>query len=119
MTLPASIRKLMAPIRQLNDSDIARIAVYTFQARIAEQLTRGRVLLMGDAAHLTPPFAGQGMNAGLRDAMNVAWKVAMVVRGQATSSLLASYEVERRQPISAMIRSEERRVGKECRSRWS
>jgi 3-(3-hydroxy-phenyl)propionate hydroxylase len=103
MTLPASIRKLMAPIRQLNDSDIARIAVYTFQARIAEQLTRGRVLLMGDAAHLTPPFAGQGMNAGLRDAMNVAWKVAMVVRGQATSSLLASYEVERRQPIAAMI----------------
>jgi 3-(3-hydroxy-phenyl)propionate hydroxylase len=59
--------------------------------------------LLGDAAHLTPPFAGQGMNAGLRDAFNVAWKVALFIREQASLKLLQSYETERRDGIWAMI----------------
>jgi 3-(3-hydroxy-phenyl)propionate hydroxylase len=82
---------------------VIRAAVYTFHARVAETWQSGRVLLAGDAAHLTPPFAGQGMNAGLRDASNLAWKLAAHLKGFATASLLASYELERREPCLAMI----------------
>lgn len=103
MVTPESVQKLVGPIRRLEQRDILRATVYTFQARIAERLSKGRVLLLGDAAHLTPPFAGQGMNAGLRDTANVAWKVAMVVRKQAPPALLGSYELERRGPIWSMI----------------
>jgi 3-(3-hydroxy-phenyl)propionate hydroxylase len=103
MLRPNAVRALMDPIRTLADSDILRMAVYNFEARLAERLVEGRVLLLGDAAHLTPPFAGQGMNAGLRDALNVAWKVALFVRGKAASRLLQSYETERRDGIWAMI----------------
>ena len=103
MTRLETVQRLLAPIRELRPQDVLRIAVYTFEARIAERLVSHRVLLLGDAAHLTPPFAGQGMNAGIRDASNVAWKVALVVRGLAGVEMLASYEVERRNPINAMI----------------
>jgi 3-(3-hydroxy-phenyl)propionate hydroxylase len=99
----SSVQNLLAPMRQILPKDITRTAVYGFHARVAERLVDGRILLLGDAAHLTPPFAGQGMNAGLRDALNVAWKVAMVVRGEARAELLQSYETERRDPILAMI----------------
>jgi 3-(3-hydroxy-phenyl)propionate hydroxylase len=99
----SAVQKLLAPMRQVRAEDITRTAVYGFQARVAERLIDGRILLLGDAAHLTPPFAGQGMNAGLRDALNVAWKVALVVRGEARAELLQSYETERRAPIWAMI----------------
>jgi 3-(3-hydroxy-phenyl)propionate hydroxylase len=103
MMLLSTVQRLLAPMRQVHAEDITRTAVYGFQARVAERLIDGRILLLGDAAHLTPPFAGQGMNAGLRDALNVAWKVAMVVRGEARPELLGSYETERRDPILAMI----------------
>jgi 3-(3-hydroxy-phenyl)propionate hydroxylase len=103
MTRLDTVQRLLAPVRELRSQDVTRIAVYTFEARIADRLVSHRVMLLGDAAHLTPPFAGQGMNAGIRDASNVAWKVAMVVRGLAGIELLASYEVERRNPIKAMI----------------
>jgi 3-(3-hydroxy-phenyl)propionate hydroxylase len=78
--------------------------VYRFHARVAPVWRRGRVLLAGDAAHLTPPFAGQGMNSGIRDAHNLAWKLAAVVGGRADEDLLASYEVERRAHVWSMIR---------------
>ena len=58
-----------------------RVAEYTFRAQIADRWRRGNIFLLGDAAHLTPPFIGQGMGAGLRDAMNLAWKLAGVVNG--------------------------------------
>ena len=97
------LRKLLVPIRPLPQEDIMRAAIYTFHARVAERFGAGRIWLVGDAAHLTPPFAGQGMNAGIRDAHNIAWKAAMVVRGEAPPAILASYEAERREPARAMI----------------
>jgi len=84
-------------------SRIVRQVIYTFHARIAERWSNGRVFLAGDAAHLTPPFAGQGMNSGLRDAYNLAWKLAAVVRGDLGPQLLETYEVERRDHVWAMI----------------
>ena len=71
---------------------------------MAEKWRDGRVLLAGDAAHMTPQFIGQGMNAGVRDAYNLAWKLDAVLRGQAGTALLDSYERERRPHAAAMTR---------------
>lgn len=97
------VEELMLPFREIEQKDIIRKTIYTFNARIAERWREGRVLLAGDAAHLTPPFAGQGMNAGLRDAANVAWKLATVVNGGAGGHVLDSYGSERHDPAWAMI----------------
>jgi 2-polyprenyl-6-methoxyphenol hydroxylase-like FAD-dependent oxidoreductase len=78
------------------NAHIERHAVYTFQARIADRWQDRRVFLAGDAAHLMPPFAGQGMCSGIRDAANLAWKLDLVLAGTATPELLATYEEERR-----------------------
>lgn len=98
-----TLERLLAPIRPLPPEDIMRAAVYRFESRVADSWGRGRVWLAGDAAHLTPPFAGQGMNAGFRDAHNIAWKAALTVRG-ADPALLSSYDEERREPARAMVR---------------
>jgi flavoprotein hydroxylase len=82
---------------------LERHAVYTFQARAAAQWQVGRVLLAGDAAHQMPPFAGQGMCAGIRDAANLAWKLDLVLDGRATPALLATYDEERRPSADAAI----------------
>lgn len=82
---------------------LERKAVYTFRARIAEQWRKGRVLLAGDAAHQTPPFAGQGLCSGLRDAANLAWKLAAVIKNGAPDSLLDSYQPEREPNLRATI----------------
>ncbi|MES2412710.1 MAG: bifunctional 3-(3-hydroxy-phenyl)propionate/3-hydroxycinnamic acid hydroxylase [Pseudomonadota bacterium] len=83
--------------------EITRKVVYAFHARVAESWRKGRVFLAGDAAHLTPPFAGQGMNSGVRDAANLAWKLAAVVRGQMPASLLDTYEPERKPHAWSLI----------------
>jgi 3-(3-hydroxy-phenyl)propionate hydroxylase len=83
---------------------IRRKVVYRFHARVARRWSVGRVFIAGDAAHLTPPFAGQGMNSGIRDAFNLAWKMAAVVQGVAGSRLLDTYECERRGHAWKMIR---------------
>jgi 3-(3-hydroxy-phenyl)propionate hydroxylase len=82
---------------------IVRKAVYTFQSLIASSFVQGRVFLLGDAAHLMPPFGGQGMNSGLRDAHNLCWKLALVLHGQMHPSLLASYQQERYPHVAQMI----------------
>lgn len=82
---------------------LERHAVYTFRARYAEQWRAGRVLVAGDAAHLTPPFAGQGLCAGVRDAANLAWKLDLVLAGHATDSLLDTYQQERLPSAKASI----------------
>ena len=78
-------------------------AVYRFQARWVEQWSRGRVLLAGDAAHQTPPFAGQGLCTGLRDAANLAWKLDLVLRGHAPDALLDTFGRERGPHAEAVI----------------
>jgi hypothetical protein len=82
---------------------LERHAVYTFRARWADRWRNGRALIAGDAAHQMPPFAGQGMCAGLRDAANLAWKLDLVLRGLASEALLDGYQTERSPHVSAMI----------------
>lgn len=81
---------------------LRRKVVYTFHARMADRWRTGRVFLAGDAAHLMPPFAGQGMNSGVRDAHNLAWKLAAVASGHLGDGLLDSYEAERRDHAAEM-----------------
>lgn len=83
---------------------ITRSVVYTFHATFAAAYARGRVFLLGDAAHMMPPFGGQGMNCGLRDAHNLCWKLRLVLRGLAHPALLDSYSIERRQHTRQLIR---------------
>lgn len=100
---PEMLSELLRPHREYDESKILRKTIYTFHARLAERFRDSRILLLGDAAHLTPPFAGQGMNAGLRDAHNVAWKIAAIENGNASPAILDSYETERRKPAWDMI----------------
>lgn len=80
-----------------------RTRVYTHNGRLAGRFRQGRVLLAGDAAHVMPVWQGQGYNSGIRDAFNLGWKLAMVLRGAADDALLDSYEAERREHARAMI----------------
>ena len=87
---------LLAPHGATPDNAVlGRHSVYTFQACWATRWQEGRVLLAGDAAHLMPPFAGQGLGAGVRDAMNLSWKLDAVLRGVADEDLVATYGPER------------------------
>jgi 3-(3-hydroxy-phenyl)propionate hydroxylase len=85
------------------DGLIEREAVYEFHARMADSWRQGRVLLAGDAAHVMPPFGGQGLAAGMRDAANLAWKLDAVLHG-APPRLLDTYEAERRREVGAATR---------------
>jgi 3-(3-hydroxy-phenyl)propionate hydroxylase len=86
---------------QLN---LVRVAEYTFRAQIADRWHRDSIFLLGDAAHLTPPFIGQGMGAGIRDAMNLSWKLAGVLTGDLPSTTLGTYELERKPHVRSLIR---------------
>lgn len=95
---------LLAPWEAHTDGlEVVRVAEYTFRAQLADTWRRGDVFLLGDAAHLTPPFIGQGMGAGIRDAANLSWKVAAVIDGTLPADVLDSYEIERKPHARAMI----------------
>jgi 3-(3-hydroxy-phenyl)propionate hydroxylase len=104
MESDAKIEELLLPWTRGEKIRIERKAVYRFHARACRRFSRGRVFLAGDAAHVTPPFAGQGLVAGLRDAANLAWKLAWVVLGRADAGILDSYDQERRPHAVKMIR---------------
>jgi 3-(3-hydroxy-phenyl)propionate hydroxylase len=101
---PQSIYELLKPWNiDPAKSKIERAVVYTFHSALATQWRRGRLLLAGDSAHQTPPFLGQGMNSGLRDAGNLAWKLRDVIAGRAPDTLLDTYETERMEHVRAFI----------------
>jgi flavoprotein hydroxylase len=85
------------------NATLERHAVYTFQARWVDEWWKGRLLLAGDAAHQMPPFAGQGMCSGIRDAANLAWKLDLILRDRAPEAILASYATERAPQVRATI----------------
>lgn len=101
-----ALRPLIAPwIGAVGDDqlELIRVAEYTFRAKLADRWRSRNVFLLGDAAHLTPPFVGQGMGAGLRDAMNLAWKLAGVLDGSLSPAILDTYEQERKPHARKMI----------------
>ncbi|MGW6460825.1 bifunctional 3-(3-hydroxy-phenyl)propionate/3-hydroxycinnamic acid hydroxylase, partial [Streptomyces sp. NPDC055078] len=101
----ASLDRLLAPLFPELRFDIERSAVYTFHGLSARSWRTGRVLLAGDAAHQMPPFLGQGMCSGLRDASNLAWKLARVLRGRMPAALLDTYEAERAPHVRSVVES--------------
>jgi len=90
-----NLAKLLGDWGNVEDMEISRKAVYTFHARTAEKYQLGNVFLLGDSAHITPPFAGQGMMAGLRDAHNLCWKISAVLKKELSPRVLETYQVER------------------------
>lgn len=106
----ASLQALLPMIRPwvkgtaISYLELVRVAEYTFRAQVADRWRDGNVFVLGDAAHLTPPFIGQGMGAGLRDAMNLTWKIAGVLAGDLPESVLETYEAERKPHARALIR---------------
>lgn len=86
-----------------NDARLVRSAVYRFHAVVAPQMQKGNVFLAGDSAHQTPPFAGQGLNSGMRDAINLAWKMSFIKRGIASTKLLDTYTSEREPHVRTTV----------------
>ncbi|MCP1120212.1 3-(3-hydroxy-phenyl)propionate hydroxylase [Robbsia andropogonis] len=100
---PESVWRLLSPWLTPADADIERAVTYVFHGVIAHPWRKSRVLLAGDAAHQMPPFLGQGLCAGVRDAANLAWKLKWVIAGRASADLLDSYEAERSPHVRATI----------------
>lgn len=103
MMRPETVARLVGPWLDGVPHRIARAATYRFHGLIAERWRDRRVFLAGDAAHQTPPFFGQGMCHGMRDVANLAWKLALVVRGESPDSLLDTYQSERDPHVRAVI----------------
>jgi 3-(3-hydroxy-phenyl)propionate hydroxylase len=102
----AALGSLLAPwtaATSIDELDLIRVTEYTFRAQLADHWRRANTFLLGDAAHLTPPFVGQGMGAGVRDAMNLAWKLAGVINGTLAPATLDTYEHERKPHARKMI----------------
>jgi hypothetical protein len=91
-----------------NDVGVYRQAVYTFEGKLAETWRVGRIFLAGDAAHVMTPFQGQGGCSGLREAINLAWKMDLVLKGLAPDGLMDTYESERKQDVRSYIEDSDR-----------
>ena len=103
LNTPEGLWGLLAEWVTPGDADLVRSAVYRFHAVVAPQMQQGNVFLAGDSAHQTPPFAGQGLNSGMRDAVNLAWKMSYVTRGLAGAGLLDTYTPERAPHVRSVI----------------
>ncbi|MGY1702569.1 bifunctional 3-(3-hydroxy-phenyl)propionate/3-hydroxycinnamic acid hydroxylase [Geodermatophilus sp. SYSU D00766] len=101
--LTGGLPRLLAPFGAA-EAAVVRAAEYVYRAQVTDLWRRGRVLLAGDAAHLTPPFVGQGLGLGLRDVHQVAWKLAAVVTGAAAEDLLDTHGAERGPHARALVR---------------
>jgi hypothetical protein len=86
------------------------LSIYRFQQRMAERFVKGRVIFAGDAAHALPPYGSRGMNSGIQDADNLAWKLALVVQGCADPALLDTYHYERAAAARENIEVTERTI---------
>jgi 3-(3-hydroxy-phenyl)propionate hydroxylase len=96
LTDTAKVWELLSPWLEEGQAELLRVTVYEFHTRVAHQWRDGRLMIAGDAAHVMPPELGEGLNSGLRDVMNLAWKLGGVINGQFDESLLDTYTVERR-----------------------
>jgi 3-(3-hydroxy-phenyl)propionate hydroxylase len=108
LTEPAVLGRLLQPWTGRDDLDgleLVRAVDYAYRACVADRWRAGRVLLLGDAAHQTPPFIGQGLGSGVRDAANLAWKLAAVLGDGADERLLDTYQGEREPHARALIRT--------------
>lgn len=103
LTEPEIFWSMMARWLGPEDAHLERAAVYTFHSVVQEGWRKGRLLLAGDACHQTPPFLGQGMCAGMRDAANLAWKLTAIIRDRASDTLLDTYESERLPHVRTFI----------------
>lgn len=103
MQQPERVTELLEPWNVGGAVEIERTAVYRFHALVARRWRVGRAILAGDSAHQTPPFAGQGLCSGVRDAANLAWKLGAVLRGAAPAALLDTYQSEREPHVRALI----------------
>lgn len=95
--------KLLEGMIAPESARLVRSAVYRFHAVVAPEMRKGNVFLAGDSAHQTPPFAGQGLNSGMRDAVNLAWKLSFITRGLATEKILSTYSEERAPHVRSTI----------------
>ncbi|GIS21104.1 MAG: hypothetical protein CM15mP120_30200 [Pseudomonadota bacterium] len=103
MLEPQTIHALLDSWAPRDSYRLRRSAVYQFHAAVADSWQAGRVMLAGDAAHQTPPFLGQGMNSGMRDVINLAWKLPLVLNGICTPALLESYQAERNDHANDLV----------------
>ena len=103
MEQPARIWQLLSRWVLPQDGEIVRKSVYTFRSGLARSWRTERTLLIGDAAHLMPPFLGQGMGSGFRDAFNLGWKLDLILRESGSMDLLDTFMEERRPHVSAII----------------
>ncbi|WP_321961363.1 bifunctional 3-(3-hydroxy-phenyl)propionate/3-hydroxycinnamic acid hydroxylase [Paraburkholderia sp. J7] len=100
---PAHLKAVLSTFVDTSGLEVKRVAIYRFHAVVANQWREGRVFLLGDAAHQMPPFMGQGLCAGVRDAYNLAWKLEAVLRGKAADALLDTYGEERRPHVQTVV----------------